>query len=210
MIPLFPLNVVVCPNEPLSLHIFEERYKEMITLCIQESRPFGVILVHESSLKNVGCTVGIAEVNKVYSDGRMDIKTVGIQRFNIVSIDRRKSFLQASVSYFEDEAPEADSELKSKVIELHRELLTVAKAAVDETIYSHPQTSFIISHSAGLELLDKQSLLEMRSENERLKFLEIHFHEVIAKIKHYEELKNLIHSNGHYKKFPPTDINLLG
>lgn len=211
MIPLFPLNVVLCPDEPLSLHIFEERYKEMISLCLKEIRPFGVILAHDNSMKTIGCSASITEVSKVYSDGRMDIKTKGVQRFEVLSIDRRNAYLQATVAYFEDDFPieEIDSELKTKVHNLHRELLEIAKANIDETIYKQQNTSFLISHSAGIDLPDKQKLIEIRSENERLKFLEIHFYETIGKIRHYEELKALILSNGHFKKFPPMNIDLL-
>lgn len=210
MIPLFPLNTVLCPHETISLHIFEERYKEMITQCIEESRPFGVILVYDGSMLSIGCTAEISEVNKVYSDGKMDIRAIGIQRFNLVSLDRRFSYLRAYVTYFEDDNHHVDISLKQQVADLHHHLLLSAEAPIDDTIYQHQHSSFIISHSAGLELMEKQKMMEMRSENERLHFLKNHLTEAIEKIKNYEKLKILIHSNGHYQQFPPMDLNLFG
>jgi Lon protease-like protein len=92
-IPIFPLNTVLFPGMPLPLHIFEERYKEMIGRCIQEGLPFGVVLVQEEIPENgplaepnaVGCTAEIAQVQPL-EEGRMLIMTIGRERFRIVDL----------------------------------------------------------------------------------------------------------------------------
>lgn len=209
MIPIFPLNLVLCPGEPLALHIFEPRYKEMVKMCIEEQRPFGVMLVLDNKLVSIGCTAQIIGVKKEYSDGRMDIETLGLQRFELLSVDRRKSYLQGTVFYFDDEHNNVDLTLKQDVIELHVKLLEMAGAVIVDEIYSLPKCSFLISHTAGLELQEKQNLLDMRNEDDRLNYLHRHFNQLIEKMTYYEEIKGIVRMNGHVRKFPPLDIDKI-
>lgn len=210
MIPLFPLNMVLCPGETTALHIFEERYKEMIMTCLEDDRHFGIILFHESELKQTGCTAHIAEIIKKYPDGRMDILVKGVQRFQLLSIDRRKSYLRGTVDYFADEHDEVDLILRARVSAFHLHLLEMANAPETAGIYNQVKSSFLMAHSAGLELDDKQKLLELITENDRLRFLEKHLMLLIDKITHFEEVKKLIRANGHAKHFPPIDLDKLG
>ncbi len=93
-IPLFPLNTVLFPGTPLHLHIFEERYKQMINLCLQEQRPFGVALIRNGMEAlgplaepfHIGCTASIAQVDRL-DDGRMNLVAVGQERIRILSFD---------------------------------------------------------------------------------------------------------------------------
>ena len=86
MLALFPLEVVLFPGAPLPLHIFEPRYKEMISECLEQKRPFGMVRAQKDSLAEVGCTAVILNVFKKYEDGRLDIATQGKQRFEIVRL----------------------------------------------------------------------------------------------------------------------------
>ncbi|HEY1493608.1 MAG TPA: LON peptidase substrate-binding domain-containing protein, partial [Candidatus Solibacter sp.] len=103
LIPLFPLQLVVFPRTQLPLHIFEERYKEMVGNAIRDSTEFGVVLAKEEGIVNAGCTVLVDKVLEMYPDGRMDIMTRGQQRFEIVRLIEEKDYLQAEVTYFDDE-----------------------------------------------------------------------------------------------------------
>ena len=92
-IPLFPLNTVMFPDMPMPLHIFEDRYKLMIKTCIEEKRPFGIVLIREGTAENgplatphdIGCTVEITQVQTM-EDGRMLIMVIGQERFRILSL----------------------------------------------------------------------------------------------------------------------------
>lgn len=102
-LPLFPLNTVLFPGTPIFLHIFEERYKEMIGLCIDQERPFGVVMIEEGSEvgvpakpARVGCSAQIVQVETL-QDGRMNIAAVGGERFEIVSTDESQAYLQGMV-----------------------------------------------------------------------------------------------------------------
>ncbi|MEM6529345.1 MAG: LON peptidase substrate-binding domain-containing protein [Chloroflexota bacterium] len=94
-LPLFPLNTVLFPGMPLSLHIFEERYKAMINACISEKMPFGVVLIAEGAEANgplaapyeYGCTAQITQVQPLVQ-GRMNLVAVGQDRFRIIEVDR--------------------------------------------------------------------------------------------------------------------------
>ena len=107
LLPLFPLQVVVFPRTQLPLHIFEERYKEMVGEAIRDNSEFGIVLVKEDGIVNAGCTVMVDKVLKSHPDGRMDIMTRGIRRFEIVMLDQEKSYLRGEVTYFDDDETEA-------------------------------------------------------------------------------------------------------
>src|SRR5262245_32090594 len=116
LLPLFPLNVVLFPGAELPLHIFEERYKEMIGEAIRDHLEFGVVLANEKGIVNTGCTATVEKVLKQYPDGRMDIMTQGRRRFEIVQLNDERSFLRGSVEFFDDEEfdpPGADLEKRA-------------------------------------------------------------------------------------------------
>lgn len=104
-LPLFPLNSVLFPTMPLRLHIFEERYKEMINECVDNQSPFGVVLIKDGKAEGnmlakpymVGTTAHITQVQRL-PYGRMNILAMGRERFKINSLDiSSRSFLQADV-----------------------------------------------------------------------------------------------------------------
>ena len=105
LLPLFPLRVVVFPRTPLPLHIFEERYKELIGEAIQGATEFGIVLAKDDGIVNAGCTVIVEKVVKNYADGRMDILTRGVRRFEIVGLNEDKSYLRGEVEFFDDDEP---------------------------------------------------------------------------------------------------------
>ncbi len=102
-LPLFPLNMVLFPGVPIFLHIFEDRYREMINLCITERRPFGVVLIDEgveahgsATPHQIGCSAEIVNVQRM-DDGRMNIAAVGQERFQILDTNNDAAYLQGDV-----------------------------------------------------------------------------------------------------------------
>lgn len=102
-IPLFPLNTVLFPGTALPLHIFEDRYREMVGECLAEEKAFGVVRADGEQMSIVGCAAKIVRVVQRYDDGRMDILCEGGQRFEIEGLDESRIFLQADVEFFDDE-----------------------------------------------------------------------------------------------------------
>ena len=131
LLPLFPLDVVLLPGAPLPLHIFEPRYREMIAECRARETPFGVIRALEEGIAEVGCTAEIVSVTKEYPDGRLDLVAEGRKRFEVLELNRNRSFLRAEILLIADEPGAAAAEDKARAIQLHLEILSLAGAVQD-------------------------------------------------------------------------------
>ncbi len=115
IIPLFPLSVVLLPSMPLPLHIFEDRYKEMMGEIIPAKGEFGVVFAKDDGIVNIGCTATVERVMRRYDDGRLDLLAMGQRRFKIEALDQEKSFLRAEVEFFnDDDATEVPLDLRQR------------------------------------------------------------------------------------------------
>ncbi|TVR02751.1 MAG: hypothetical protein EA403_08530 [Spirochaetaceae bacterium] len=176
-IPLFPLGLVLMPHMPLPLHIFEERYRGMITECIDNDQPFGVVLAGSRRIQEYGCIARIDRVLERYDDGRYDILAMGTQRFHTISTDASKPYLTAVVEVIHDE----DELIVDTYIDLARE--TVKKLEIyaamvggtidrDTLLVLGPQKlSFVAAASAFFTMEQKQTLLQLTRIGERLQFI---------------------------------------
>jgi Lon protease-like protein len=175
VLPLFPLNLVLMPDMPLPLHIFEERYKKMIRECLEQNKEFGIVYITGDELMQVGCTAKIVKVLKRYEDGEMDIITLGGNRFIIKEIYDGKPYFEAKVLHFDDVPEEESGELlilAREGIESLKELdsiIGIPRDYEDLKDLGAKPVSFLVSGSEGLPLEEKQELLEMTSTRERLK-----------------------------------------
>lgn len=198
LIALFPLDVVLLPGAPLPLHVFEPRYKEMIAESLDKNLPFGVVRAQQESVAEIGCTAEISEVVKKYEDGRLDIVTEGLKRFQITGLDQERSFLRGEVDYFEDDeerpAPKTEAE---KLIHLHEELLAVAGAEATGIESDDPQLSFHLAGSVPLDLDFKQNLLAMRSESLRVEAMVEYYTLLVPRLKRTLFVKEKSKGNGH-------------
>lgn len=198
LLPIFPLDLVLLPDTPLPLHIFEPRYKEMVGECLDQNRPFGVIRAKEGGIAEIGCTAEIITVTKQYDDGRMDIVTQGRERFEVVQVNQERSFLQAEVIYLQDEAADATTEQVAQAIGLHGEIMTLAGATPEDAaeVDKH-ELSFRLAGSLPLELDFKQSLLAMKSESERLQAIISLFENILPKMRRTVQVRRRAGGNGH-------------
>jgi len=169
LLPLFPLDLVLLPGTPLPLHIFEPRYREMISECLDRNQHFGVVRGKDQELAEVGCTAEILTVTKKYPDGRMDIVTEGRARFEVLQLNQERSFLQGEVLYLHDEPGVASPEQIAQAMNLHGEIMTLAGAEPEKSSeIDERQLSFHLAGSLPMDLDFKQTLLGMKSESERL------------------------------------------
>ena len=173
LLPLFPLEVVLMPGTPFPLHIFEERYKLMIGQAIEQQSEFGIVLAKENSVMNVGCTASVEKVVKRYTDGRLDVVTVGRRRFEILFLDEQKPYLQAAVHFFNDDpdttADPAAVDHLAVLFEKVRQF--VRNQATSVSTPDRGGASFQIAALLPLDLDLKQRLLCSRSEAERIGLL---------------------------------------
>lgn len=203
-LPIFPLGVVLYPHEQLPLHIFEPKYKEMIARSIEENRPFGIVLFDEGTMSEVGSTATVVNVMSRYEDGRMDVMIEGRRRFRVLRLYPEDPYITADVELLTEptEAPKRD--LTERAITQHMKLLELAGRTVRPSLYQDVRdVSYVMAHNAGLTLQQKQKVLELRGENDRIAYLVDHFEELIPKVEQMEDLRRKIRSNGHFKDFPP-------
>ena len=191
LLPLFPLQVVLLPGAELPLHIFEERYKEMIGEVIRDRLEFGVILANEKGIVNTGCTALIDKVLREYPDGRMDILARGRRRFEIMMLNDERSFLRGSVEYFDDEeeSPIAP-EIRQRAIDGYREM---SKETLD---LDEPQLSFRLAQPVS-DLGFRQSILTSRSEADRIRQLADFFPVHNLRQKRIQHVREVAPRNGH-------------
>src|SRR6266404_1711432 len=192
LLPLFPLQVVVFPRTQLPLHIFEERYKEMVGEAIRDHSEFGIVLAKEEGIVNAGCTVVVDKVLKSHPDGRMDILTRGIRRFEIVMINQEKSYLRGEVAYFDDdEAEPAPTDVRAEALRLYQSWAELEeRAPANEALLSDAQLSFQLAQ--GIQDLDfLHFLLRTRSEALRLKKLAEFLSEYVPRQRMAASMKKL-------------------
>ena len=208
-LPLFPLGVVLLPGEPVPLHIFEPRYKEMVRVCIDGDRPFGIVYASEEKVAEVGCTARIERVAARYDDGRLDIVAVGEQRFRVDEIYRDLVYLSADVAAVEDAASDDDPGARQAAIARHMKLLEMAGGEPRPDRYDQSvPVSFVIGRNAGLDLADKQRLLEMNLEAERIRFLSDHLGALLVRLEKAREVRDLARGDGHADGMP--DLGDIG
>ena len=203
VLPLFPLGLVLFPGEPVPLHIFEPRYREMVKVCLDEDRPFGILYASEEGLAEVGCTARIHKVVQRYDDGRLDIVAVGEERFHLDRVSRDRAYLTAHTSPVGDEGGDADETLRQRVITRHIKLLELAGGEPRLDVYDAvPDVSFLVGRNAGLDLVDKQALLEMTRESERLERLSVHLKRLLVRVQQAHKLRDLAQGDGHADGLP--------
>ena len=185
LLPLFPLDLVLFPGVSLSLHIFEPRYKEMIGECLDQKKLFGIVRASKEGVASIGCTAEIVSVTKKYDDGRMDILTRGVKRFEVLEVNQERSFIQAEVLFVEDEPGQPPEQLVEQAVRLYAD---IARLAGDETrsgemavqVRPNPENlSFQLAGSLPLDLDFKQKLLATLSEAKRLEAVVGYFQAVL-------------------------------
>lgn len=197
LLPLFPLEVVLLPGTPMPLHIFEDRYKEMIGEAIRNSTEFGIVQAGDRGVLNIGCTGTVEQVVNRYPDGRMDIVITGRRRFEVILLDEEKEYLRASVSFFDDEESEAAPvDLRAMAI---AGLNALRAAEEKEDVIPDPrdpQLSFRIAYFIP-DLSFRQMMLTLRSETERLKRISEFFPEFVARTRRITHVRKVAPRNGH-------------
>lgn len=198
LLPLFPLEVVLLPSNRLPLHIFEDRYKEMVGEAIREKTEFGIVQAGTKGILNLGCTATVAEVLNEYPDGRMDIVCQGRRRFEIVYLDDTKTYLRAAVNFFDDDETQPPAPRNVRILALACFELQRKHEGSDRQPpeADDPQLSFkVVEHIADLPF--RQTLLAMRSESERLAHINQYFPQYLANLKRAAHVKKVGPTNGH-------------
>jgi Lon protease-like protein len=206
-IPLFPLGLVLLPQMPLPLHIFEDRYKLMIAECLEKNKRFGIVYFSGTDIQAIGCTASIQRVLKRYDDGRMDILIQGENRFEINEIVDHKPYLEAVVTLFDDQLEENSAvcrELAENGMNLLKQFAGISGMQGE---YGFAETmdlksiSFLIAGCEGFSYEEKQKFLEMSSTSERLQKSVGSLAKIIERTKITAEIQKIIGGNGNMRRF---------
>lgn len=173
---LFPLGVVLLPTEQLPLHIFEERYKELIGECLERDDEFGLVYADDDGLRDLGTRARVVEVLTRFEDGRLNILVVGGGRFRLTELTVGRSFSTGLVSPIEDVDEPAEGAAIEEAVRLFGALRETTESAVDTPDQSASQLSFALAAKVELPAGEKLALLAETSERVRME----HVQELLA------------------------------
>lgn len=196
-IGLFPLELVLLPNERVPLHIFEDRYKDLIGECLADTTDFGLILEDDDGLREIGTRTSVVELIDTFDDGRMNVLVEGRSRFRVIELTEGRPFRTAEVEAVEDDGElplDADVE---RTIAVFRRLVAVAEAdEIDEPSTGSPVLSFELAARVDFGPELKQELLELRSEGKRLRRLAELLEQAAQALTHEREVRQRAAGNG--------------
>jgi Lon protease-like protein len=199
LLPLFPLQTVLLPRAPLPLHIFEDRYKDLVRDVLLADSEFGVVLAREGGLLNVGCTARIDRILRQFEDGRLDLIAMGQNRFRILSLDSELSYLRAAVEEIEDDdsTPVPDSTL-SEALQLHAQCALDEGDDTETPSPDEPLLSYVLG-AISPDVEFRQLLLGVRSEARRMELVAAHLAQLIRRRELEQAMRNTARTNGHSK-----------
>ena len=203
-IGLFPLNIVLFPHTAYPLHIFEERYKQLISESIANDLEFGITYMNGSKMFEIGCKAKVKDVLRQFGDGKMDIIVEGVERFIIKSVtDNPSSYHTAEIAEYNDRFHDLDDEALHACIDLYNEAATKIKIIhipqIDKDNFHLEYPSFYIATKVGVGPEQKQILLELNSENKRIKYLLKHLKQLLPTITDKRQIDNIIKNDGYFK-----------
>jgi len=169
--PLFPLQLVVLPSEMVPLHIFEERYKTMIAECLRAQREFGVVWLADDGLREVGCACRIERVLEELEDGRMNLLTRGTNPFRVVERQSHLPYPAGIVEFLPDAQEQVDRTLRAAAQSAYADLVRKATDKDPDGKQLERMSAYEMAATVDFGLDAKQGLLDLRSENARLRLV---------------------------------------
>ncbi|PXX28285.1 LON peptidase substrate-binding domain-containing protein [Arenibacter sp. ARW7G5Y1] len=206
LLPMFPLPSVFFPGEIVALHIFEERYKQLIRDVRETTTNFGVPVYIEGEME-YGAELELKEIIKTYDTGELDIICIGRRTFKINTFQKvmdGKLYAAGRVEYmpyFDDSVASLKKNVLDLIVELYGLMDVPIMGLTDENF-----NIYQLIHKIGLSLSQEYKLLKMAYFSERLLFIKAHLTNTIQVLKQVNQSKEMIGMNGHFKNFDPIDF----
>jgi len=178
-IPIFPLNMIVLPFEKVPLHIFEDRYKKMISASIENNSPFGIVSNSKGSVDNIGCTLNVTKVIKHYKTGEYDLIATGKKCFQILDKTKKDDLWIGNIEYMQSPVIEEGKLLKS-VQNKYLELLIKIGKENNFELYLDKEISFEFLAGISLPTDIKRNILLLENEMKRLFYVNDLFDKVLS------------------------------
>lgn len=208
-LPLFPLQLVLFPGERLKLHIFEERYKQLIGECLETGAEFGIPTYFDERVAEYGTTARVVECFRTYDSGEMDIATEGVRVFHLEEFERvapGKLYPSGMATWVPNE-PAPGSEYEVELTALYRRLHELLDTGREEPRASaSADLSFRLGHESGLTLGQKVELLSIPEEARRQRYLLDHLRRAVHLLEGAAETRARVQGNGQFHRFPKLDL----
>ena len=195
-LPLFPLGLVALPNELVPLHIFEERYKTMIGECLDAESEFGIVWLSDEGLKPTGCACVVAQVLERLPDGRMNIVCRGTRPFRVVRRIEDRPYPAGAVEWLEDKDEQIDGDALAAARDAYNDLVEQATDEPAEPEKLATMGAYDMAATVDFGLEAKQGLLDLRSENARLRLVTRLFRAAMKRLEFVERAQARARSNG--------------
>ena len=207
-LPIFPLNLVAFPGEQLNLHIFEPRYKQLISECSKENKTFGIPVVDNNQMLDHGTEMELIKIHKVYPNDEMDIQVWGLQVFRLLEVVREipdKLYAGAIISLLPN-VEDKHSRLALELEELTVELFSLLDVREQMEKPDFAFKSFRLGHYVGFDLKDEYELLRHVRETERQKLIVEHIKRILPSVKQVSDMRERAKLNGQYRMVNPPDF----
>ncbi len=194
--PLFPLGLVALPEEVIPLHIFEERYKTMMNVCLAEECEFGIVWLSDDGLREIGCACRIDQVLEQLEDGRMNLLASGTRPFRVIERQAHLAYPAGVVEFVEDRDEPLDPEVGEAARGAYAELVRRATDRAPDESELAEMSSYAMAATVDFGLDAKQGLLDLRSENARLRLVARLFRAAIKRLDFVDRAQARARSNG--------------
>ena len=194
--PLFPLGLVALPGELIPLHIFEERYKTMMGRCLEAESEFGIVWLADDGLREVGCAMEIEKVLEEMDDGRMNLLTRGTRPFRVLERQGHLPYPAGVIEFLEDQSGALDLELAGNARAAYADLVRRATDREPEDRELADMTAYDMAATVDFGLEAKQGLLDLRSENARLRLVTRLFRAATKRLDFVDRAQSRARSNG--------------
>ena len=194
--PLFPLGIVALPGEVVPLHIFEERYKTMIERCLADESEFGIVWLSDDGLRDIGCACEITEVVDRDDEGRLNILTRGTRPFRLLEREDHLPYPAGVVEFLTDPEETVDDALSALARETYAELVERATDGRPEPSELARMSAYDMAATVDFGAEAKQGLLDIRSENARLRLVTRLFRAAMKRMEFVSHAQARARSNG--------------
>jgi Lon protease-like protein len=194
--PLFPLGLVALPSELIPLHIFEERYKAMMNECLRDESEFGILWLADDGLREIGCACEIAEVIERMEDGRMNLVARGTRPFRVLERQGHLAYPAGVVEFLDDRDGDPEADVVTAAHEAYADLVRRATDRDPSAEELAEMSAYAMAATVDFGLEAKQGLLDLRSENARLRLVTRLFRAAIKRLDFVDRAQERARSNG--------------
>ena len=213
-LPIFPLGIVVFPNEGLNLHIFEPRYNQLINDCIRVQKPFGIPTVMNGQVQERGALMHITDLSKGFDEGHQmgegggDIRTESLGTFRILEVIKSvpDKLYQGAIVHMDERESNDRTFLPAQLMTVIRQLHGLLKIEKKFPFPDEELRAFDVGHHLGLSLEEEYQLRELMNEKQRQEFIRRHLGRVVPTLEAMEQLKERARLNGHFRPLPGHSI----